>query len=81
MPQCILKKHIERKTEPFSIHVTNNPIMGLWKLFQIKTEGEFEVQQLFWSSFHKDMVSKNKNILQKAASRSLSLLQAHVLSS
>lgn len=52
-----------------------NPIMGIWKLSQIKTKGECEVQ-LFPTKY-----IKNKNILQKAASRSISLLQAYVLSS
>lgn len=72
MPQYILEKHTEKKTEPLLLSMSQtNSVMGLWKLFQIKTEGEFEVQQLFWSSSHKGIASKNKNILQKAASRSL----------
>lgn len=46
---------------------------SFWKLFQIKTESEFEGQQLFWNSSHRGILSKDKNILQKAARRSVSL--------
>lgn len=48
MQQCILEKHAEEKTEPLFLSMSQtNPIIGISKLFQIKTEGKFEVQQLF----------------------------------
>lgn len=82
MQQCILEKHAEENTEPLFLSMSQtNPIIGISKLFQIKTEGKFELQQLFWNSSHKGILSKNKNISHKAASRSISLLQAYVLSS
>lgn len=30
-----------------------NPVIGIWKLFQIKTKGEFKVQQLFPTKAYK----------------------------
>lgn len=50
--QCILEKHRKKDRTLTSIHVTNmdKDPTSFWKLFQIKTESEFEGQQLYWNS-------------------------------